>query len=543
MRLSVPGAGHIGGIVNSNRAINAIFGLNWSKSSIYNGGDGCATGCFCVELDKGNPSFSKIMTDMQFSKTRFLAGLQCVKRLYLRMHHSEFATPGVSPMMITGEVVERHARREFPDAVIVERDDESTPFNITQNLLTDTRVKSIFQAALKYSDVEVFVDVLQRQVDGWNLVEIKAATGVKDHHIDDVAVQAWVALNAGLKIQSFKLMHINADFVYQGQQDYSGLFQPEDITEKVLAHLPFVERQLEAFRRLVNGPEPTIHIGSHCNNPHPCEFKAYCESVDARYPVAILPHAQKIIAQLVALEIYDVRDIPVDMLQSEIHRRVCNVTRSGVAELDKSVVSLLNALPYPRYYLDFECIQFAIPVWSGTKPYQQIPFQFSCHIESQAGQLLHQDFLDVSGMDPRRQFAEALLKVCGLRGPVIVYNQAFEKRIIKELALQFDDLSAALLAINDRVFDLLPVVKNHYYHPDMRGSWSIKKVLPCLVPELSYDALGEVHDGVQVQQAYLQIYEGRLNTAQRSKLVEDMKAYCALDTLAMVKILQRLQSA
>jgi len=483
------------------------------------------------------------MTDSLFSKTRFLAGLQCAKRLYLLMHRPELAASQVSPMMITGDVVEQHARREFPDAVIVERNSESLPFNVTQNLIADKSVKAIFQAALRASDVEVFVDVLERVPDGWNLVEIKAASGVKDHHIDDVTIQAWVALKAGLEIQSFKLMHINADFVYQGQQDYTGLFQCDDITEKVLAHLPFVERQLETFRQLVNSREPAIHVGSHCNNPHPCEFKNYCESVDARYPVAILPHAQKIIAQLIAREIYDVRDIPIDMLKSEIHRKVCNVTRRGEAELDKGVVTIFNTLDYPRYYLDFECIQFAIPVWAGTKPYQQIPFQFSCHVESKEGQLLHQDFLDVSGRDPRRQFAEALLKVCGLQGPVIVYNQAFEKRIIKELAQQFNDLSVALLAINDRVFDLLPVVKNHYYHPDMKGSWSIKKVLPCLVPELSYDALGDVHDGVQVQQAYLQLYDGKLNAAQRSKLVEDMKAYCALDTLAMVKILQRLKSA
>ncbi len=483
------------------------------------------------------------MTDTRFSKTRFLAGLQCPKHLHLLLHHPKFATPVVSPMMITGEVVEQHARCEFPGAVTVERDGVQDPFVQTSTLLADDSIKIIFQAALRYQDVEVFADVLQRQEDRWNLIEIKAASGVKDYHIDDIGIQAWVALNAGLNIQSFQVMHINSDFVYHGHHDYYGLFRIDDLTERVCAHLPFIGRQLEQFRQLANEPEPKIHVDNHCNNPHPCEFKAYCESVDARYPVAILPHAQKIIGQLIAQGIYDVREIPVEMLRSETHMKVRNVTRRGEAELDRGVVSVLNAVHYPRYYLDFECIQFAIPVWAGTKPYQQIPFQFSCHIENLEGQLSHQDFLDITGEDPRRQFAEALLQVCGEQGPVIVYNQAFEKRIIKELAQQFEDLSTALLAINARVFDLLPVVKNHYYHPDMRGSWSIKKVLPCLVPELSYGALGEVQDGTQVQQAYLQIYEGRLNAVQREKLIEDMKAYCALDTLAMVKILQRLQAA
>jgi len=446
-------------------------------------------------------------------------------------------------MMITGEIVEQHARREFPGAITVERYGATDPFEKTQALLGNPSVAAIFQAALKHEDVEVFVDVLQREGDDWNLVEIKAASGIKDYHIHDVAIQAWVALRAGLNMRHFQLMHIDSDFTYQGRHDYAGLFQLEDVTEKIYAHLPFIERTLEQFRQLINGPQPDIHLGSHCNNPHPCEFKPYCESRDARYPVAILPHAQKIVGQLIAQGIYDVRDIPVEMLRSETHLKVRNITRRGEAELDRQVVNLLNTLEYPRYFLDFECIQFAIPVWAGTKPYQQIPFQFSCHIQDPRHELVHQAFLDVTGEDPRRQFAEALLDVCGEQGPVIVYNQAFEKRIIKELAQQFDDLSAALLAINDRVFDLLPVVKKHYYHPEMKGSWSIKKVLPCLVPELSYAELGEVQDGTQVQQAYLKIYDHRLSPAQREKLIEEMKAYCALDTLAMVKILQRLQSA
>ena len=180
--------------------------------------------------------------------------------------------------------------------------------------------------------------------------------------------------------------------------------------------------------------------------------------------------------------------------------------------MDRQAGHILNDLEYPRYFLDFECIQFAIPVWVGTRPYQQIPFQFSCHIERVQHKTEHEEFLDVTGLDPRRQFAETLLTTCGDRGPVIVYNQSFEKRIIKELAEQFDDLAEALLSINARIFDLLPIVKNHYYHPDMKGSWSIKKVLPCLVPELSYEALGKVQDGTQAQQAYLQIYEGRLKS-------------------------------
>lgn len=479
---------------------------------------------------------------MRFSKTSIIAGLQCAKHLYLRIHHPELSTPTVSPMMITGEIVEQHARREFPNAITINRNAEIDPFKKTQQLIADESVEAVFQAALMHEGVEVYVDVLQREGEAWNLVEIKAASGVKDHHIDDVTVQAWVALKSGLQIKRFNLMHINSGFVYQGDCNYSGLFTVEDVTENVNAHLSFIEDYINQARRDATGTQPDIHVGSHCNKPHACEFKSYCESVDAKYPVSLLPNGYKVASELIAQGIYDLRDVPVDVLKSDTHLRVRNITVQGAPELDVQAAHILDELAYPRYFLDFECIQFAIPVWVGTRPYQQIPFQFSCHVQHQYDELMHEEFLDVTGLDPRRQFAESLITTCGSFGPVIVYNQSFEKRIIKELAEQFEDLSKALLAINTRVFDLLPVVKNHYYHPDMKGSWSIKKVLPCLVPELSYETVGEVQDGTQAQQAYLQIYEGKLNTLERDRLIKDMKAYCALDTLAMVKILEHLRS-
>lgn len=480
---------------------------------------------------------------MRFSKTSILAGLQCAKHLYLKVHHPELSNPDISPMMITGEVVEQHARREFADSASIENRGEIDSFKYTQDLIANKSVKAIFQAALSFEDVEVYVDVLQRDGNAWNLIEIKAASGVKDHHIDDVTIQAWVALNSGIQINSFNLMHINSGFVYHGDHDYSDLFMVEDITDKVNAHLTFIEDFINKARITVVEAQPDIHVGSQCNNPYRCEYKSFCEAHDARYPVSLLPNGHKVASEMIAQGIYDLRNVPVDVLRSETHLRVRNITVQGKAELDAQVAHILNDLEYPRYFLDFECIQFAIPVWIGTRPYQQIPFQFSCHVQHESDEQDHKEFLDVSGLDPRRLFAEALINTCGEFGPVIVYNQSFEKRIIKELAEQFEDLSEALLAINTRVFDLLPVVRKHYYHPDMKGSWSIKKVLPCLVPELSYETVGEVQDGIQAQQAYLQIYNGMLDSPEKDRLIEHMKAYCGLDTLAMVKIMDRLRSA
>ncbi len=458
------------------------------------------------------------------------------------MHRPELAQETQSPAAVTGEVVEAHACRELPGAVLIDRADPNIdPFVETQRYLRDPDCSALFEAAVGDADLAVFVDVLQRTPEGgWELTEIKAATRVEDHHLDDVAVQALALQRAGVAVSRYWLMHINSQFVYRGGGDYAGLFAREDVTERVRAHVPFVEAGLARFKALVTGPEPVRHIGGHCKNPYPCPFKAHCEARDAPYPVACLPNGWQVAQKMIARGIYDIRDVPIDELSSEVHLWVRAVTRRGEPELLPGACEILEALDYPRYYLDFECIQFAIPIWEGTRPYAQLPFQWSCHIQDDPGTLAHEAFLDASGRDPRRAFAESLLDVCGEAGPIIVYHQAFERRIIAELAENFTDLRDRLLALNDRVFDLLPVVRQHYYHPDMKGSWSIKSVLPCLVPELDYAKLGAVREGTQAQAAYFDLIGGRLDAAQGEHLRRDLLDYCELDTLAMVKIVERL---
>jgi len=474
-----------------------------------------------------------------------MAGLQCRKHLHLLVHHPDYASATRTPASITGEVVELHAQREFPGAVSVQCGHGHHPNAQTLQFLDDPEVHTIFQAAFSANNVRVFIDVLHRNPKGsqgkWDLIEIKAATSVKDHFIDDVAIQAKTAQDAGLAINRIKLMHINNQFVYQGDHNYDGLFIQEDITELVQAHWHVVPQHVHAFQQLVAGPEPEVHISSHCNNPNPCAFRHYCETQEPPYPVGVLPRGQHVVPLLLANGITDIRDIPVDMLNSDTHIRVRNITIEDKAELLPGAKQILNALPYPRYYLDFESIQFAIPIWAGTHPYEQLPFQWSCHIENQTGELRHKEFLDISGKDPRRNFAAQLIDTCQQQGPIIVYNQSFEKRIIKELAATFTDLASQLLALNDRIFDLLPVAEANYYHPDMQGSWSLKKILPCLVPELKYSDLGEVQDGTQAQQSYLDIISDNTPPPRKQQLVQDLRDYCKLDTLAMVKIAMRLQ--
>ncbi|WP_455206914.1 DUF2779 domain-containing protein [Kaarinaea lacus] len=478
---------------------------------------------------------------MHFSKTKVIAGLQCEKQLHLRVHHPEWAAQTESPATLTGRVVEAHARALFPGNALVDRADPvSDPVALTRELMTNPTVPGLFEAAIRSDDLLVFVDVLTREKDGWILTEIKASTSVKDKHIEDVAIQAVALTRAGICVNKYELMHINSDFIYFGGHDYAGLFVREDISEQVQAHTAFIEAQLDPFKRMLIGPQPERHLGPYCNKPYPCPYKKVCEAQDADYPVAYLPNGWRVAQQLIAQGIYDIRDIPPDALHSDVHLWIRRVTREGRAELKPGARQLLQQLAYPRYYLDFECIQFAIPIWKGTQPFTQLPFQFSCHSQTSPDNLRHQAFLDTSGEDPRRAFAEALVAACGEAGPIIVYYQAFEKSVINELIVQFPDLAEALRTIHSRIFDLLPVLKQYYYHPDMKGSWSIKRVLPCLVPELSYAALGTVQDGTQAQAVYLEIISGNLGEPEQAARRVDLLDYCQLDTLAMVKIVEKI---
>ena len=201
-------------------------------------------------------------------------------------------------------------------------------------------------------------------------------------------------------------------------------------------------------------------------------------------------------------------------------------------------IQALAAHSMPAYFLDFESVQFAVPIWKGTRPYQQNCFQFSLHILDAAGSLGHEEFLDVSGDDPALTFAQTLVELCGEDGPVFVYNAAFERSRINELAARFAHCSAQLLAISARLVDLLPIARQHYYHPSQQGSWSIKSVLPAAVPELSYQALEGVQDGGMAMEAFQEAIHPTTTVERKAKIREQLLAYCKLDTYAMVRLWQ-----
>jgi len=480
-------------------------------------------------------------TRKYLSKSRILSGRQCEKRLWLEVNRPDLLEYDDRTMQAfsTGHRVNEVARSRYPGGVLIGYGAGTTAaLTETRRRLAGETDTVLFEAAFKAGNVLVRSDILLRARGGFSLIEVKSATGVKPVHEEDCAVQGWVLDQAGLRVREILLCHIDSRFLYPGNHDYEGLFGHVALTREVRALQREVGRWVKRFKRVLAGAEPRVDMGPHCQAPYTCPFIGYCTGPQPDYPLEILPRGHGVIAALKAEGIQDIRQIPDGCLKNETQERVRQVTRSGRAEIKPGARTILSSLPYPRYYLDFETVSFAVPIWAGTRPYQALPFQWSCHIQETAKKRIrHAEFLDCSGRPPMRRFTESLLDTLGGHGPVLVYS-GYEKRILNQLAEGFPDLAGDIAKVIVRLMDLLPIVRDNYYHPDMRGSWSIKAVLPTVSPDLDYTALGEVQHGGAAQDAFLRILDPATPETEKQKLQRDLSAYCKLDTLALVELVR-----
>ena len=477
---------------------------------------------------------------MSLSKSKIIAHRQCPKRLWLQVNRPELIEISVATQvrLDEGNKVGDIARQNYPGGVFIETLNRTEA--IAQTKDTVAKHQTIFEGAFFEEDVMIRADLLFPDKEGYRLVEVKSSTGVKGYHVDDVTVQGWVMEKAGCTPTSMALAYINKQFVYQGDGNYQDLFTEADLSSQVKPNISHVQSWVDAAKTtLASSEEPKITPGGQCTSPFTCDFIGYCSPPEegVEYPVEILPYGKAIASELRSDGYKDLRDVPAKRLSNPKHLKVHAATLSGKAILESEAINQIQNLPYPRYYLDFETIGFAVPIWAGTRPYMQLPFQWSCHIEQADGSITHKEFLDLSGGDPREMFAKTLIEAVSTHGPVVVYNAGFEGARIKELATAFPHLSTGLLTIPERFFDLLPLARNHYYHPDMKGSWSIKDVLPTIAPELDYANL-EVSDGAMAQEAYKEAIHSQTTSERRDVARKAMLKYCEQDTIAMVKIVQ-----
>jgi Domain of unknown function(DUF2779) len=481
------------------------------------------------------------------SKSRLISAWQCRKRLYLEKHHPELAeiSAATESLFSTGHQVGAISQQLYGTADAVE-----IPFNRkmglmlqeTQALIDAGADFPIFEATFQYDGVLVRADVLIPGEGGWRVIEVKASTSVKDYHVLDCAIQDWVIRNSGITVESVSLAHINNQFVYPGDGDYEGLLIEHDLTDEVRALEARVIELVAEARDTVTGPMPDINVGIYCNKPYDCQFINHCWPTDTEFPIRGLGGSKARLAEYVANGCRDIRDVNIEDVGAETQRRILRVTRSGEPEILGGARQTLEALPFPRYHLDFETIGPAVPIWPGTRPYSSIPVQWSCHIDDGAGDgsvddLRHEEFLDLSGDPPMRALAESLIRALGESGPVLMWTN-YEAGVIKGLIELFPDLAESLQKIIERLFDLHPVVRGNYYHPMMLGSWSIKAVLPAVAPHMNYAELEGINQGMGASDGFIEAIDPGTTPERKSELEDQLLRYCRFDTEAMVEIVR-----
>ena len=482
------------------------------------------------------------------TKSRYTAGLQCLRRLWLNVHEPTYrGEPESGSLEDVGTEIGRMAHLLFPGGVLVEEKpwEHAAAIARTAALMDDRSVPAIFEAAFEHSGVRVRVDVLERLPRGyWGMREVKSSGEIKDHNYDDVAVQVHVLRSAGVRLSSAEVLHVNKDYV-RGQKGISWpkFFRRMEVKTEVKSGLDGIDSRLkEQLACLSRARAPEIEPEAHCHTPYSCEHWDSCTASKPADWVFYMPNlslARR--TELKDLGIESISEIPEDFRLSPRQGIVRDATRDGKPFVTPDLSERLEPFRPPAFYLDFEAFMPAVPLYPGTRPYQTIPFQWSLHRVDANGNTSHQEFLAEGDLDPRRQFAETLIAVLkGTKGPIIVYS-SYEKARLTELADAFPDLKRPIAAIVRRLLDLLTVVRGGLYDPSFRFSNSIKNVVPALCPDVTYEDLDQIADGETASKAFWLMASGRVDAKTSAGLRRALRAYCLRDTWAMVRLCQALK--
>ena len=494
---------------------------------------------------------------INISKTTFLECLHCSKNTWLKLHrpdlHKHFLLSEFEKHLLEqGNEVDSIARNLFPGGVEVVGTGEEA-CQETVRLMT-AKVPALFQATFIVDGFIARNDALVYDEDNscWNLYEVKGTNSLKentgDHdHIDDLAFQASVLRRANIPIGKYFLVHLNKNYVRQGDLDIQALLSVEEHTDKVIARLKTTEEQIDTVKTyLLQETEPTGECGCvyHGRSNH-CTTFSYSNPDVPEYSIhdiARIGMSKKKLQSLVDSRIYDLAMIPEDMDLSDIQWNQVRAHQQGKVSVDlPSISEILNQLAFPFYFLDYETFAPAIPIFDGYKPYQRIPFQLSLHIlDTPTGTLKHVEYLHPDRTDPSMTVAQLLQQHIKPGGTVITWNKSFEAGVNGELGQRFPAFHEFMQSVNSMLFDLREIFqKQHYVHPKFFGSTSIKKVLPALLPDLKYDALG-IQEGGQASDAWWKMVSPATPADESKQIASDLKEYCGFDTYAMYAVWKEL---
>jgi len=488
------------------------------------------------------------MASHLLSKSSFIKGLQCEKHLFLyKYHYNEMDELSHMQKAIfkRGTNVGELAQKLFPGGILAA---EESPPNYEKAIrktkeLIDNGVKVIYEAAFIYNEVLSIADVVVMERGGARIYEVKSSTSVSETYQNDAALQYYVISSLGIRVKNFSIIYINNQYVRKGDLNLQKLFTTESVLRFILPLQKSVKENVNRFKKvLLKKQMPDIDIGEHCYNPYTCGFFNYCRKFipeNSIFDFSGMHLVKKY--ELYRGGIINLKDVPEDYPLNKNNRLQLDVYKKNKPIIDKKAIkAFISDLKYPLYFMDFETFQPAVPLFNSSKPYQQIPFQHSVFLKKEKNsEPSHFEFLAEPCEDPRKNFIENLLKVTKGKGDVLVYNRAFEVTRLKEIAKDFpkyaDEIEKFILRIKDL---MIPFQKKYYYAPEMKGSYSIKVVLPSLVSELSYDEL-EINEGGLASIAYESL-QTETDLMVIAEIKKQLLEYCKLDTLGMVRILEKL---
>ncbi|HEY3219243.1 MAG TPA: DUF2779 domain-containing protein [Gemmatimonadales bacterium] len=479
----------------------------------------------------------------RLSKSRYTAGVQCHKLLWWKVH--EPLAVELQPNKVLedrfdqGRQVGTLARDRFPGGVLVDlpHDAYAERVALTRKLIDD-RAPAIFEASFLADNTFVAVDVLTRQDNGYHLTEVKSSSSQKEEHLPDVAVQIHVLQESGVRITGADVMHLNRECHFP---DLDNLFQRTDVTAAVQPLLNKVGWEIDAQLEMLAGPLPDVPIGLQCHEPYECPFMARCWPKDPDHIMRLYNIGPKKGCDFLVTGVNRISDLSATQKLNVTQKRQIRAMKEGRIIVEPGIGKALKAFDGRLGYLDFETIQRAVPVWPGMAPWEQAPAQFSYHEANGDGTYTHAEYLAEGPKDCRPELAQRMVDATKHAEKVATYSH-FEKTRIRGLQEAVPDLRAELEALEGKLVDLLPVVRENVYHPEFLGSFSLKYVLHPLVPELTYDDLVIV-DGLvaSVEIARLLFVAGKIPQEEHDRVRRDLLNYCERDTWAMVKVLEKLR--
>jgi hypothetical protein len=488
------------------------------------------------------------MKNYILTKTKITSGLQCQKRLWFDCHDPIKKDNFLFHLGNRfGEVV----RKYYGKGVDLSNNiyDINLALSDTTKAIKDEKVNVIYEGAFIYSDTLVRADVLLRNKDGWELLEAKSSTKLKDEHIDDVAIQSYIIKSSGIKISSVKLIHIDNEFTYEGDGNYDDLIEVEDITKDILFKEKTIQSYIEQFKPIAdkNYPNPQIETGEHCLKPYKCIYLPRCNNLkphSKKTLISILPRiSKKLVQEYKNRGITNLEDIPSVEL-NESQRIIQSAHKDNEPYINPKLDKIIKEFKWPLYFMDFETINQGVPIIKGTQAYYALPFQWSVHKwDSQTDKINDgMSFLDFSDQNIERKFIESLLDAVGSKGTVFAHNASTEINVIKKLKDKDSckDLSEKIDNLIARVVDTLTIVKNNFYSPIMNGDYDLKTIIKAIPSDVSYEEKDNIAGGNEAQLAWFIYTDPKTSNDDKEKQIKLLKAYCAKDTLAIYYLIKHL---